>query len=191
MRSLSSAAIRIGTALAFAAVLGCTNPSPSGDGGPPGPVSFRNDLLPSHPGFEFSCGLSPSCHLNVVSSVKTDRVFLGCNHGNPNCTATGDVAQRVYQGLVGGPDGGMVMSLELPSMPYVDPRNPDNSYLVRKLEGTLSDLQSKCVPVSMDPVVSNAGETQPCGQQMPLTADPLPDLSAKVRAWILQGALDN
>jgi hypothetical protein len=191
MRSLSSAAIRIGTAIAFAAVLGCTNQSPTGDGGPPGPVSFRNDLLTSRPGFEFSCGLSPSCHLNVVSSVKTDRVFLGCNHGNPNCTATGDVAQMVYQGLVGDPDGGMVMSLELSSMPYVDRQNPDNSYLVRKLEGTLNDLQSKCVPVSMDPVVSNAGETQPCGQQMPLTADPLPDLSAKVRAWILQGAPDN
>ena len=176
----------------MAFVLGCTNPSPSGDGGPPGPVSFRNDLLVSHPGFEFSCGLSPSCHLNVVSNDKTDRVFLGCNHVNPNCTVTGDVAQMVYQGLVGDPDGGrMVMSLELPSMPYVNPRNPDDSYLVRKLEGTLIDLQSKCVPVSMDPVVSNAGETQPCGQQMPLTADPLPDLSAKVRAWIAQGAPNN
>ena len=170
----------------------------TGGGGCPSSVSFKNDLLASGAakgGFEVSCGLSQSCHHDAVKNPKTDRVFLGCNQNNMSCTFSGDVPTAVYQGLVGDPDAGtLVMSQELPTMAYVKPGDPDNSYLVRKLEGTLSSLQ--CVPISMDPIAANAASepvspTPPCGTQMPLTADPIPALNMKVRQWIMQGALFN
>lgn len=186
--------MRASSVIVLVGMVGCGNTSPPGDAGRA--ISFRKDLLtaPSLPYFEGTCGLSPSCHLGQVKNPKTDRLFLGCSATNSSCTATGDVAEAVYTGLVGNPDAGMlVMSQELPSMPYVTPGNPDNSYSVRKLEGTLSGLN--CVPVAMDPIVANApGESpplQPCGQQMPLNVPPDATFNAKVREWILQGALDN
>jgi hypothetical protein len=200
MRSISFTATWVGTLIASASLLACGSSTPSsndaGTSNNTGPVSFKNDLLTATPtGFEFSCGLSSSCHHDAVKNPKTDRVFLGCNQKNMTCTFSGDVATAVYQGLVGSPDaGGPVMSQELPTMAYVKPGDPDNSYLVRKLEGTLSSLQ--CVPISMDPIAANAASepvspTPPCGTQMPLTADPIPALNMKVRQWIMQGALFN
>jgi hypothetical protein len=192
----SSLVTRIGIVLAPALVLACT--SSSGNDGGTSTISYRKDLLtPPSPavGFEFSCGLSSSCHHDPVHNPKTDRVFLGCNQMNMSCTAMGDIAETVYAGLVGNPEAGsLVMSQELQTMPYVKPGDPDNSYLVRKLEGTLSNL--KCVPAAMDPIVANATSepvtpTPDCGTQMPLTANPDPAFNAKVRAWVQQGALDN
>ena len=200
MRSMSNSIKRIGLLLAPAFLLACSNASPSNDGGTPptGPISFRNDLLTAPPPaitFEFSCGLSSSCHNAPVHNPKTDRLFLGCNTANASCTASGDVAAQVYAGLVGNPDAGMlVMSQENPSMPYVTPGNPDQSWLVHKLEGTLMGIT--CVPAAMDPIVANATSepvtpTPDCGTQMPLTAMPDATFNAKVRAWVQQGALDN
>jgi hypothetical protein len=204
MGSLSSAVARLGLVMAPAWALGCGNASPSADAGPQGagpqgPISFRNDLELVHgtdTRFAFTCGLSGSCHNAPVHNPKTDRVFLGCNPMNMSCTVIGDIAEQVYQKLVGNPDAGMsVMSQELPTMAFVQPHDPDHSYLVRKLEGTLSDLQSQCEAVSMDPIVASApGESpplQPCGLQMPLNANVDPAFNAKVRAWIMQGAPDN
>jgi hypothetical protein len=202
MRSLSSVVTQIGIVLTSTLVLACTSSSGNGssgnDGGTPdgGTISFRNDLLkPPSPaiGFEFSCGLSSSCHRDPVHNPKTDRVFLGCNQMNATCTATGDIAETVYKGLVGDPEAGtMVPSQELPTMPYVKPGDPDNSWLVRKLEGTLSNLTC----AAMDPIVLSATSepvtpTPDCGTQMPLTANPDPTFNAKVRTWVKQGAPDN
>jgi hypothetical protein len=123
----------------------------------------------------------------------TDRVFFGCNTANASCTATGDVAEQVYAGLVGNPDAGMlVMSTENPSMPYVTPGNPDQSWLVHKLEDATLNFQ--CAP--NNPIVLNAtsepvSPTPACGTQMPLTSMPDATFSMKVRNWIKQGALDN
>ena len=191
---------KIATLIASASLLACSSSNSNsntdggtGGGGCPSSVSFKNDLLTPNPGFEFSCGLSSSCHHDAVKNPKTDRVFLGCNQKNMTCTFSGDVATAVYQGLVGSPDaGGPVMSQELPTMAYVKPGDPDNSYLVHKLEGTqLSTLP--CAPCSMDPICANAtsepvSPTPNCGTQMPLTADPIPALNQKVRCWIQQGA---
>lgn len=204
MRFMSNSITRIGLLLAPAFLLACSS-SGGNDGGtvvdPNKPVSFRNDLLSAAPPsitFEFSCGLSSSCHNAPVHNAKTDRVFFGCNTANASCTATGDVASQVYAGLVGNPDAGMlVMSQELPTMPYVTPHNPDQSWLVHKLEDSNATLMGfKCVPLAMDPIVANAtsepvSPTPDCGTQMPLTATPDPTFTAKVRAWVMQGAPDN
>jgi hypothetical protein len=153
-------------------------------------ISFRRDLLapaPPNVGFEFSCGLSSSCHHDPVRDSKNQRVFLGCNQMNASCIVMGDVAEQVYIGIVNKP------STELPSMNYVKPNDPDNSYLLHKIENNLNGLT--CVPVNMNPIVANApglpGPPLPCGYSMPLMSDLVPDFASKVRTWITQGALDN
>jgi hypothetical protein len=62
-----------------------------------------------------------------------------------------------------------VASTEVPSILRVAPGDPDNSYLIQKLEGTAS-----------------------VGEQMPLGGTPLPQASIDViRQWIIDGALDD
>ena len=76
-------------------------------------------------------------------------------------------------------------------MPYVTPGDPNNSYLVRKLEGTLGDLETQCAAVNMDPIVANSSDPtplQPCGVQMPLNSNPDQAFNMKVRNWVMQGA---
>jgi hypothetical protein len=110
--------------------------------------------------------------------------------------ASGDVASQVYAGLVGNPEAGsLVMSTENPTMPYVTPGNPGQSWLVHKLEDSNMTLMGfTCAP--NNPIVQNAASepitpTPDCGTQMPLTSPPDPAFAAKVRAWVMQGALDN
>ena len=60
-----------------------------------------------------------------------------------------------------------VASTQVPGLPRVDPGNPDNSYLIQKLEGTAS-----------------------VGGQMPLSSPPLPQATIDtIRNWITNGAL--
>jgi hypothetical protein len=64
-------------------------------------------------------------------------------------------------------------------------------YLLHKIDGTQGTLM--CVPVSMDPIVANAGGGRPpCGQPMP-DGSPMaePILRDLVRRWIAQGAPNN
>lgn len=62
-----------------------------------------------------------------------------------------------------------VASTEVPSLLRVEPGDPDNSYLIQKLEGTAS-----------------------VGDQMPLGGPPLPQASIDViRQWISDGAIDD
>lgn len=69
-------------------------------------------------------------------------------------------AANAYALLVG------VSSVQQPSLLRVDPGNPDDSYLIRKLEGTAA-----------------------VGGQMPLDGEPLPQADIDViRQWILDGA---
>jgi hypothetical protein len=63
-----------------------------------------------------------------------------------------------------------IPSAEVPDLFRVEPGNPDDSYLVRKLEGGPGIV----------------------GSQMPLGGPPLDqDMIDKVREWIMAGALDN
>ena len=62
-----------------------------------------------------------------------------------------------------------VASMEVPSILRVAPGDPDNSYLIQKLEGTAS-----------------------VGEQMPFGGTPLPQASIDViRQWIIEGAVDD
>jgi hypothetical protein len=63
-----------------------------------------------------------------------------------------------------------IPSAEVPDLFRVEPGNPDDSYLVRKLEGGPNIV----------------------GSQMPLGGPPLDqDMIDRVREWIMAGALDN
>jgi hypothetical protein len=156
-----------------------------GDAPPVGNVSFKTDLMPK---FAMACGLSASCHQDQVTDPKVQKVFLGCIMSASNsCTfaTAGDGAPTVYMGIVNKP------SQEDTTMSYVKPSDPNNSYLLHKLEGTQGTLT--CVPVSMDPIVANAGGGRPpCGALMP-DGNTMPDavLPGLVRAWITQGAPNN
>jgi hypothetical protein len=72
--------------------------------------------------------------------------------------------QATYDLLVDEP------SAEMPTLLRVEPGNPDNSYLIRKLEGGPNII----------------------GAQMPFGGPPLPqDIIDEIRAWITDGALNN
>jgi hypothetical protein len=153
-----------------------------------GTVSFKNDLAPK---FASACGLSSSCHQDTVTDPKVQRVFLGCNmSATNNCSfpTSAESAPTVYTEITT-----KTSQEEATMMHYITANNPDKSYLLRKIEGTQTSLT--CVPVNMDPIVSNApGESaqKPCGELMPLgNTMPDPILPPMVRAWINQGALNN
>lgn len=114
-------------------------------------------------------GLPPTGDLSPNFSDIQATVFT------PNCATTGchfgagaPLGLRLdefssYALLVG------VASSEESSVLRVAPGNPDNSYLVQKLEGTASS-----------------------GEQMPLNAPPLPQATIDViRQWISDGAIDD
>ena len=66
-----------------------------------------------------------------------------------------------------------VPSNELPSMDRIEPGDPNQSYLVNKIQGTQGDVGGS-------------------GQRMPLGGDPLSEADINtIRAWITAGAENN
>ncbi|MDF1564197.1 MAG: hypothetical protein P1V51_14200 [Deltaproteobacteria bacterium] len=96
----------------------------------------------------------------------------GCHGGGNSPTLSGG---GVYAGLVGVATG------ELPSMSYIEPGFPADSYLYRKVEGTQG---SACTDAGLSAAV--------CGVQMPRNQTPLTAAQLEgLRLWIEEGALDN
>ncbi len=80
-------------------------------------------------------------------------------------------AESAYAALTTG------MSMQVPSLRLVAPGNPAQSWLMHKLDGTLSS-QPMC-----------AGTNNPCGTSMPQGSELLPAHErAMIRAWIEMGA---
>jgi hypothetical protein len=119
-------------------------------------VSFQNDVVPI---FNFSCVFS-SCHGSLSGGA--NGIFLG-----------GADAKAVRKNLVD------VSAPELPSMVFVKPGDPRNSYLMRKLDGSQCLLDAQCID----------GD---CGDSMPQNEQTLPiETRDVVRRWIAQGAQEN
>lgn len=139
-------AIPLGLMLTFAA-LGCGAPR-TGEGVPAsahGPAATYSDVTAI---FALSCATQ------------------GCHTGNPP-TNTPDSfdPERAYDALVGQP------AIQVPSLPLIEPGNPDHSYTVLKMRGTASGVGGVAT-------------------RMPLNARPLSDEDqAAVESWILAGAL--
>lgn len=115
-------------------------------------VSFTRDVMPV---FAQSCAFS-TCH--------------GANAGSANGVFLGRDASRVHAAVVG------VKGDELPTMAFVLPGNPRESYLMRKMDASQCVLDAQCAGGS-------------CQGSMPKNEASL-DLATRdvVRRWIAQGA---
>lgn len=115
-------------------------------------VSFSRDVMPV---FGQSCAFS-TCHGSTVGPA--NGVFLGRD------------APKVHAAIVN------VRGSELPTMPFVAPGNPRESYLMRKMDGSQCALDAQCTGGS-------------CQDSMPKNTDVL-DVTTRdiVRRWIAQGA---
>jgi hypothetical protein len=109
----------------------------------------------------------PSVTLTQLQATIFSPLCSGCHTGGGGSLPSSmnlSSAAATYAAIVG------VASTQQPSVQRVNPGNPDNSYLVRKIEGT-------------------PGIT---GSRMPLGGAPLDaTLIANVRAWITAGAQNN
>lgn len=132
----------LGLLIASMAVWGCEHAPPF----EPGAVVESKLSSIQENIFDKKCAI-PTCHSGAGAPLGLD-LDAGQSHGN----------------LVG------VQAIQS-SLDRVEPGDPDNSFLIRKLEGTLG-----------------GGE----GQQMPRNADPLSvkEIQA-IRDWITNGALDD
>ena len=133
-------------------------PSGNGTAGGDFQVTFEMDSLEATLSDIQAKVLTPNCATS------------GCHEG-PSSYVVNDLPEGMdltntsssYSELVG------VVSLQDSNFDRVEPNDPDNSYLIQKLEGTASE-----------------------GQQMPRGADPLrTEVIAKIREWITNGANNN
>ncbi|MBX3187789.1 MAG: hypothetical protein KF819_12270 [Labilithrix sp.] len=119
-------------------------------------VSFERDVLPV---FGQSCVFG-ACH--GAKGGNDHGIYLGAKG------STDDAAEIRAALLERGP-------ARVPSMRFVKPNDPANSYLIRKLEGSFCDIP--------------ACDDGACGDRMPRGGEPLdPAAREIVEAWIAQGA---
>lgn len=132
--------------LAFAALLGgCFSDRPTE---PEGPPSFSEDIQPV---FSGSCAFS-GCHGDNANPAQKPMALL---------------AGQAYDNIVG------VSSAELPGMDRIEPGEPDESYLIHKIQGT-------------------QGTVGGSGDRMPLGSAPLaPSTIELIRQWVEDGAPRN
>jgi hypothetical protein len=118
-------------------------------------VQFQADVLPI---FQQACGLSASCHGDGAPAAQP---YLGA-------TTSPDV-MKIFDMNVN------VDSMKEPGMKIIAPGDPEHSFLMHKMDGTLQCELLKCGTA--------------CGGSMPLLAQPRPiEDRDKVRRWIAQGA---
>lgn len=131
-------------------------------------VSFKADVLPF---FQQSCGVSTACH-GDINQPNENRPYLG---PNMSTTATQAEIDAIFASIVG------VTSFYEPSMNIVKPSDPENSFIMYKLDGTLECDKLTCA------------ENKDCGTIMPQgVQEPVEQASRdKVRRWIAQGAQNN
>jgi hypothetical protein len=178
-----------GVAVAGGLAAGCSNssgkgssvscPQPSGCSAPgPGTtqlssptVSFANDVYPL---FQTSCATSTLCHQGINGSTvpAMSLLYLGAGTGAP----ASDML-LVYVAL------SAVASHELPSMSYVSPGDPTQSYLMHKMDGDMCQFASQCAIIPASPTA--------CGVVMPVPCALADTQRDVVRRWIAQGATNN
>ena len=112
-------------------------------------------------------GDTPTFATDVQPIFTASCAFSGCHGGASPAQGMNLSAGQAYANTVNVP------SNELPSMDRIEPSDPDQSYLVNKIQGTQGDVGGS-------------------GQRMPLGGDPLSDADINtIRAWIAAGADNN
>jgi hypothetical protein len=140
------------------------------------PVSFRDVLFADGTGmFRKTCG-GAACHSgNPPNTEPAGGLYLGPPARETGKQDDNTEKERVRTELA-------KQALLLPSMKIVEPGDPENSFLMLKMDGCQAShpAASSCLP-SEDGV--------PCGEVMPFATDPLCSAERDlVRAWIAQGA---
>jgi hypothetical protein len=128
-------------------------------------VSFATDVLPI---LRRSCGLAAACHQNNPGSL-TQPYF-----GNAGTAAmTPEEIQAIFDENVG------VTSSKALGMDIIKAGDPENSFLMHKLDGTLTCATIKgCTG-------TDCGGTMPIGNKLAAA-----ELDT-IRSWIKQGATNN
>ena len=122
------------------------------------PLTLTTNVMPI---FSASCALGVPCHGNGSHA--------------PNLGGMGVAAADIYAAIVD------VNSTEVTTMKYVAKSDPQNSYLMRKVEQGDPGCDLAC----MNP----AGTPSACKTQMPNGGVPLPPADQEtIRSWIKQGA---
>jgi hypothetical protein len=125
-------------------------------------VSFKADVLPI---FRGSFGVSTACHANEAG--QQGQPYLGPPISDPDPTAA-QITEIITQIV-------SVAAVKAPTMSRVDPGKPETSFLMHKMDATLT-----CAIVTCGPS---------CGSPMPVASASLPiDQRDLVRRWIAQGA---
>jgi hypothetical protein len=137
-------------------------------------VSFAQSVQPL---FNMSCSLSTpgTCHaLQNPGNTTPWLVYLGAVTGTVDAGA-------VLSGLVGKP------AAEDPSMDLIKAGDPENSYLMHKLDYDQCQFSAACnAQLHVNP------QFQACGQGMPYFSGILDtDTRDNIRRWIAQGAKNN
>jgi hypothetical protein len=130
-------------------------------------VSFSADILPI---FENSCALSSACHGNP-SSPNTSAGYQPYLGEVDPATTPSDV-DAILALIVGQP------SRAAPGLAIVEPGAPEQSFLMHKMDDSLSCSSVEC--------------PDGCGDVMPKGSGPLErETRDLVRGWIAQGAASN
>jgi hypothetical protein len=179
-RSMTILTSLLAAVAAMSGAIGCSSTSGPTDAGPPGPVSFKTDVMPI---FHQSCTISLSCHGQPGNSAEAS-LYLGNNFTEGDNTA--DTISMTYKGLVG------VKAVEDPAMDLVTAKDAANSYLIHKVsddQGTLNSL--KCTGGTCP--APDCDMTNVCGIPMPKSAVSAldPAVIATITNWIMQGAMNN
>jgi hypothetical protein len=129
-----------------------------------------NDVMPI---FQMSCATSTLCHQGITGSTipAMSLLYLGNGVGGSTDPLT------VYVAL------SAVASHELPSMSYVSPGDPTQSYLMHKMDGDMCQFANDCAVIPASPT--------PCGVVMPVPCALSDSQRDVVRRWIAQGAMNN
>jgi hypothetical protein len=161
--------------------MGCSQPAPGTTDLTSPTQSFTNDVVPI---FEASCATSTLCHQGIGGSnlPSMSLLFLGNGPdagggGNDDAGLSPDTI--IYVALAS-------YSVELPGMPYVTAGDPENSYLMHKMDGD----QCQFVEEDAGCQVMPASPT-PCGAVMPIPCALPAAQRDTVRRWIAQGAMNN
>ena len=162
-------------------------PDPNYMGGMP-MVSLKNDLLsdittdkPAGGVFRRACAAS-SCHdpSNPIAGLFIAPPARDSMTQDPLLIMPDQIDR-----FLNGTDGVKRASTTAPSIQIVKPNEPWNSFLMRKLDGCWTGIETQCTPIPpSDP---------PCGESMPASAGELlaPAERDLVRRWIFQGAQNN
>jgi hypothetical protein len=152
----------------------CTGPAASDAGAA---VSFSQDILPI---FQNSCGIgADTCHGSYGGGQQSlylaEPVSAGDGYGD---------AGAILKGIVGKP------SLEAPMLDLVSAGNPEQSYVMKKIDGDMCSAMSDCVQPGASTLTTTI--TVPCGVPMPETGTPITSQNATlVWQWIAAGAQNN